>query len=318
MKPRVILTGAAGFVGTHLVEGLTEADCDVVAIDRRVDTPAAAALARVRVIEAPLADIAAADIGSVDTVIHAAALTARPDEAGLDLARHLAANIDAHLAAMALATALGARRFLFVSSAGVFAPGARRLDEDAVADAAIPYAAAKRMGEIATDALALSGIETMSLRLGNVYGPGEIARPSRPRVSLVQQMLDTAASGEPVRVETPDATRDWTFAPDIGRHVARLVRAPVLPGPLLHLVASLPVTDRTLAETIAAARPGTRIVPGAGVAAIRPPLETRSPERRAAAEWTSLATGIAATLRAPDIPVRPGRTTDGAVVRHPG
>lgn len=314
MTTRVVLTGAAGFVGQHLVAGLTAAGCDVVAIDRHVDAGARAALAGVRTIEAPLAEIAATDIGRADAVIHAAALTARPDEAGIDVARHLAANIEAHLAALSLATTLAAKRFFFVSSAGVFAPGDRRLDEDAVPDATIPYAAAKRMGEIATEALGGAGIDAMTLRLGNVYGPDEIARPSRPRVSYLEQLLNAAEADGCIRVETPDAVRDWTFAPDIGRHIARLVLAPALPGSLIHLVAPDAASDRALAETIAALRPAPAISFGDAAAAIRPPLQTRFPAYRTATEWTPLATGIALTMRAdgaslPDNPFRPGRTT---------
>ncbi len=315
MRPRVVLTGAAGFVGQHLVAALTDTGCSVIAIDRSVDAAAARALAGIRTIEAPLAAITADAIGGpADALIHAAALTARPDEAGLDLPAHLAANVDAHLAALALAAALEVKRFVFISSAGVFSPGARQLDEDALPDAAQPYAAAKRMGEIATDALGETGIEAINVRLGNVYGPGEIARPSRPRLSLLQQMIASAETDGRIGVDTPDALRDWTFAPDIGRRIAQLVAAPRLPGRVVHLVAPQPATDRTLAETIASLRPGIALAFGTAAAAIRPPLASRFPEHRAASAWTPLETGIALTMRSngassPDHTVRPGRTT---------
>lgn len=315
MTPRVVITGAAGFVGQHLVAALTDTGCNVIAIDRIVDAVAARALAGANVIEAPLAAVSAAAIGvPADALIHAAALTARPDEAGLDLPSHLAANVDAHLAALALAAALRVKRFVFISSAGVFSPGARPLDEDALPDAAQPYAAAKRMGEIATDALGETGIEAISVRLGNVYGPGEIARPSRPRLSLLQQMIAAAETDGRICVDAPDALRDWTFASDIGRCVAALLAAPSLPGRVVHVVAPQPATDRALAETIAGLRPGTALEFGTTEAAIRPPLASRFPEHRAANAWTPLEKGIALTLRAngatsTDHTVRPDRTS---------
>jgi nucleoside-diphosphate-sugar epimerase len=272
----VLITGGGGFVGSHLAEGLGALGFEPVIADRSFDDETLRRLGRFRRIDMTVEDLASA--GPVDFMIHGAATTARPEEVGLSVADYLQGELQLLFDTTAAAELMGVRRFVQISSMAVFSarhPGP--LDEAAVPDATIPYGTAKRMGEAATACLvAEAGLDAVSVRFGNLYGPHEVSRPTRPRTSLLRRIADMAADGRIV-LDTPDMVREWTWVPDLAPCFAALLEAPALPGPVIHMCAPHAYSDRALADVMRRRWPAAIVETAAGAAPapVRRPMASR-------------------------------------------
>lgn len=294
----ILITGAGGFVGSHLAMGFAALGDRVTAVDSAFDEGARRRLAGVTLVETDLCtDPMLPDLGPGSVVIHAAALTTAPEAMGMTEAAHASANMLPLLAMLRHAAKVRVGAFVFLSSSGVFAPGDGSPDlADSDAPTAVgPYSAAKRAGEILVPS-ALPGIRTYCLRLGYLYGPDEAARPTRQRVSLMQDWVDRAARGEPIDVADPAPRRDWTFVPDLAPAIDRLLGGPGDPVPR-HLCAPVAVSDAEVAALLVREYPGLtlRRVPSPGVKA---PMR---PSPLAALEgfpWTNVATGLSRIVKA--------------------
>jgi nucleoside-diphosphate-sugar epimerase len=137
--------------------------------------------------------------------------------------------------------------------------------------------------------------QTFILRLGYLYGPGEAARASRMKVSLVQGWLDSVRNGETLQHDATDPRRDWTFAPDLASAINRLLSGPGRAQPI-HLCAPNPPRDSEVLAQILRHHPTAahRTVPGQGV---KPPMVPSAVPALDGFAWTSLADGIAHLCR---------------------
>lgn len=293
MTGPIVITGAGGFVCSAMARALADAGHAVVAIDRSFDAEARAALRGIETIEADLLSGGALLEGlAAGAIIHGAAITADPAEAGLTPARHLAANTGLLTAMLGWAQRAGADRFLFLSSTGIFtgadAQGAARLTEDLPATSHSPYAAAKRAGEILVRAAHTAEFATLSLRLGNIFGPGERARPSRPGLSLPHRLRAEAAKG-PVRSGDARAEREWIWLPDLARNMpALLATMPDLDAGVLHPGTPPVLADREMARLVT----GQDVALPEGVEAPRPPMASTRRSPFDAVAWTPVADGL--------------------------
>jgi nucleoside-diphosphate-sugar epimerase len=161
---KVAITGATGFVGSHLLERLRDAE---VAVLVRGERPAASGTeARHRLVRGALADEAALDalVAEADVVYHVAGLVAARSEA-----EFLAVNRDG-AAAVARACRGGARRLVYVSSLAVTGPSeaGRPVHDDTWPRPVTAYGRSKLAGE---DAVRESGVEHVIVRPPIVYGP---------------------------------------------------------------------------------------------------------------------------------------------------
>jgi nucleoside-diphosphate-sugar epimerase len=157
---KILVTGAAGFVGTPLVQHLAAQGHEVVAITRR-----------------EIADIRNADwppwLKGVDAVIHLAARVHRMNDASADpLAEFRAVNRDATIDLASAAVACGVPRFIFLSSvkAAIDDTGMDGVDETRPPAPLSPYGISKLEAETAL--LAMPELETIILRPPLIYGPG--------------------------------------------------------------------------------------------------------------------------------------------------
>lgn len=290
----MLITGAGGFVGSHLAQGFLALGDAVTGLDLAFDTPTRRRLAGTRLVEAALTGQGLAGLGRFDLVIHGAALTSIP--AGMGEAAYIAANVGLLAECLDFASASGARDFVFLSSSGVFAPedGDGVHVESTPPTSTAPYALAKRAGEVAILAANSPALRAIAVRLGPIYGPAEIPRGTRLAVSQVRLWLDAIEAGEAIVVDEPGTVRDWTFAPDLGFALDALLRLDL--SGVVHLTAAQFVTNRDLAEAMVRVAGRGRMEIGADGPAPRRPMASDRVDLHALYGWTRLETGLARTL----------------------
>jgi UDP-glucose 4-epimerase len=226
---RVLVTGGAGFIGSHLVERLLADGHSMVVLDN-FSTGRMENLAQVRDegrLEVYRTDIArfseiAGYFKSVDWVFHLAARADIVPSIQEPLAYH-EANVDGTIAVLEAARAAGVRRFVYAASSSCYGiPEQFPTPETAPIRPMYPYALTKVLGEqyvLHWDQV--YRLPCVSLRLFNVYGPR--ARSSGAYGAVFGVFLAQKLAGKPFTVVGDGAqTRDFTFVTDA---VDALVRA---------------------------------------------------------------------------------------------
>jgi nucleoside-diphosphate-sugar epimerase len=163
---KVAITGAAGFLGTHLVRGFEARGARVTPLVRKVD---ATSPSGARPLEDVLSDPGA--LAGHDVLVHAAAVRHRH---GVDAAEYRASNVDLVERAMR-ACAGRVRRFVLVSSVGVYGfPAKLPVTEEHPYAPRTLYSATKVEAEVRARRLAPEvGVELVVARPTIVYGPGD-------------------------------------------------------------------------------------------------------------------------------------------------
>jgi nucleoside-diphosphate-sugar epimerase len=305
----IIVTGAGGFVGRHIVDALVAAGRQVIATDQQFDADLRGRwdlLPAVTLIKTDTADAFATALAglSADALIHGAAVTASADEIGLAPEALYRANLDPLLAALAWTREHQPQRAIFISSAAVFrgsdAPVLKETTPLPPGTQGI-YPAAKLASETLVRTLRVEDqLDAVSIRLGNVYGTEEIGRRTRPRVSQVAAMIEQAVNHGFIEVPEQGAALDWTNAADIGRACVALLDAPSLPYDLYHVVSPEAVTPHEIAAAIQAVLPEVdiRLTHNASTSS-RGVLTSEHFEADAAfSTWTAFLDGMAAVVKA--------------------
>jgi UDP-glucuronate 4-epimerase len=221
---RVLVTGAAGFIGSHLVEALVAQGDEVVGVDNfdpfypramkernlvEIGRPTRFSFREQDLLDVP----AIRSLLTPDTVIvHLAAKAGvRPSLA--DPVGYTRANVTGTAAIAEAARQTGVSRIVFGSSSSVYGDSTPvPFREDAVAvDPVSPYAATKRAAELFLTSVApIYGFRTASLRFFTVYGPRQ--RPDLAIHAFARKMIE----GQPLTL-FGDGTqsRDYTYCDDI-------------------------------------------------------------------------------------------------------
>jgi UDP-N-acetylglucosamine/UDP-N-acetylgalactosamine 4-epimerase len=205
---RWLVTGAAGFIGSALVEQLLRLGQTVVGIDnlttgrlsnledvRRIVGPEAAA--RFEFVEADIRDLDACRrvARGVDLCLHQAALGSVPRSVEDPLASHQH-NVDGFIHVLLAARDAGVRRVVFASSSSVYGdhPALPKV-EDAIGLPLSPYAATKRVDEIYAGVWQRTyGLELIGLRYFNVFGRRQ--DPNGPYAAVIPRWITSMAAGE--------------------------------------------------------------------------------------------------------------------------
>ena len=248
---RVVVTGAAGFVGTHLVRRLRAGGVPVVAVVRTVP-PGAIAPPGVTVRARDLARGTLSDvIQQGDRVVHLAARVHRMRDATNDaeLAYH-AANVEQTRMVCRSAADGGARRVLFLSSAKVFGEGGirpyTRSDPVAPADA---YGRSKAAAEeVLRESASRGAFEWTILRPPFVYGPG--GKGNFPRLLALARLASIA----PLPLGSIDNLRSILFVGNLVDAIAACVFDERAAGQVLLPTDARDVSTPELLRAIAAAR----------------------------------------------------------------
>lgn len=310
---RLLVTGASGFVLRQAVPIWQALGYDVIAVDQRIDRPI---LERwqvmkrsISLLEAPLEQALAEDLlPPCDALIHGAAITADPESAGLTPAAHLNANLQPALMLLDWAAKQGIGRVICLSSSAVYAATEGTVSEDQPTMPRGTYAIAKATIEALTATLkTLYQRDVLSIRLGNIYGIGEAPSTTRPRISLIGQMIHEALASAAITVPSSDQsdpqTREWTFAPDIAYAIHALLETPMLPHALYQVAAGEQADRLTIAQALQAVLPDVKLQtrpadPLPALARRGMLSHARLEADTGFARWTPLQTGIRRVVEA--------------------
>lgn len=217
-----IVTGGAGFIGSHLVERLISDGHQVMVLDN-FSTGRRANLAHLddhpalRIIHSDIADLHAikAHFDAVDWVFHLAALADIVPSIQKPLAYHRA-NVDGTVSVLEAARSADVKRFVYTASSSCYGiPDVYPTPETAPVQPQYPYALTKYLGEqYVLHWGEIYGLPVVSLRLFNVYGPR--ARTSGTYGAVFGVFLAQKLAGEPYTVVGDGTqTRDFTFVTDV-------------------------------------------------------------------------------------------------------
>jgi len=224
----IVLTGGAGFLGSHLLEALLADGREVAVVDnfdpfypaeaKRRNLAEVGEAGDFRLVEADVCDVEGCltglglKAGQADALIHLAARAGpRPSVRQPQLYARL--NVGGTVGALELARRLEVPRFIFASSSSVY--GARSEvpfgEDDPAATPVSPYAATKRAGELLCYSYhALTGMSVVVLRFFSAYGPRQ-----RPDMAI-SRFVSRIDRGEPIPVYGDgSASRDHTYVSDI-------------------------------------------------------------------------------------------------------
>jgi len=235
-----LVTGAAGFIGSHSVEGLLAQDCRVIGVDNLrtghlENLEIARTSPRFEWILADASDEAAMralfEQHRFTGVLHLAALVSVP-ESFREPALNYRLNLAAADSIARLCLEFECRRLVFASSAAVYGAAAALPNrESATPRPQSPYAAAKLAAEVMLLGYAASyGLEAVCLRYFNVYGPRQ--DPSSPYSGVLSIFTDRFQRGLPVTVYGDgEQTRDFISVRDVAEYNGQaLTRQDVVVG----------------------------------------------------------------------------------------
>lgn len=230
----VLVTGGAGFIGSHLVEALLDQGSRVRVVDN-LSTGRRSNLARWEGrfdwMEGDLADFSVCRraVEGVDCVLHQAAIPSVPRSVKEPLDSH-ASGPTAALNMLEASRLAGVRRFVFAASSSAYgdAPESPKR-EDLPPRPLSPYAAGKLAGEHYVRVYAQTmGLDGVSLRYFNVFGPRQ--DPSNPYSGVISLFIKAMSEGRrPILYGDGEQTRDFTYAANA---VAANLAALRYPSPL--------------------------------------------------------------------------------------
>jgi len=255
MKRNVLITGACGFIGSHLTEQCVELGFNVRAFDRYNPNNNWGWLEHSSFkndIEVVLGDIRDYDsvnnaMKGCNTVFHLAALIGIPYSYISPLA-YIRTNVEGAYNVLQSARALGVEHILITSTSETYGTAQRvPIDEDHPIIAQSPYAASK----IGADQLAISyhrsfGLPVKIVRPFNVFGPRQSARAVIP--SIISQLLD---GKEKVRLGNLTPTRDFTFVKDTVSGFIEIDRSDGLLGKITNIGMNEEISISDLIKLIA-------------------------------------------------------------------
>jgi UDP-glucose 4-epimerase len=215
-----LVTGGAGFIGSHVATRLAEMGASVRVIDN-LSTGSRANLAhlegRIEFIEGDLCDegTCARGVAGVEIIFHVAALPSVPRSLADPWGSH-DANVNATVRLLQAARAAGVRRVVFSSSSSVYGdtPTLPKV-EDVEPLPRSPYAASKLSAEQYVLAYARAGlVEGVGLRYFNVFGPRQ--SPESPYAAVVPLFFRAAISGLTATIFGDGGqTRDFTYVANV-------------------------------------------------------------------------------------------------------
>ncbi|MGE5832790.1 MAG: NAD-dependent epimerase/dehydratase family protein, partial [Methanomicrobiales archaeon] len=247
-KRHLLVTGGAGFIGSHLARRCLSLGHEVTVIDnlatgQRGNVPPGAAF-----IEGDISDEATLDRippGRIDAVLHLAAQSSgeisdeRPD---LDLR----VNTLGTLLLLSFCRRRGIPRFLYASSMAVYGdPPRNPVSEEVPCHPLSFYGISKRASELYIDHFGRAGLATTCFRMFSVYGPGQDL--SNLKQGMVSIFLAYLLEGKPIHVKgSGDRFRDFVYIDDVVEAWIRALDQPATYGKVYNLATGVRTLVREL------------------------------------------------------------------------
>jgi nucleoside-diphosphate-sugar epimerase len=252
---RVVVTGVAGFIGSHLAERLVADGCKVVGIDAFTPyySPADKAANLGRLTAEPNFELIRGDVVGMQTtlarlfadrpaVVHLAAQPGVRASFGDGFDRYVHDNVLATQRVLESALLAGVRRVVYASSSSVYGDAeVYPCPETADTQPRSPYGVTKRTCEHLADVYRRLGLEAVGMRYFTVYGPRQ-----RPDMAI-RRICEAAFGGDTFRLHGDgQQSRDFTYVDDAVDATVRSITA-AAPGPVLNVGGG---REATMAEVI--------------------------------------------------------------------
>ncbi|MHB9143914.1 MAG: SDR family oxidoreductase [Symbiobacteriia bacterium] len=260
---QVLVTGGAGFIGSHIVRRLVAAGARVRVLDNLSSgdmDPLESVLGQIEFIEADIRDSSAMQqcLRGVDVVFHEAAIASVPlSMERPDLVHEV--NATGTLNVLEQARRAGVRRVVYAASSAVYGNNPELPKREAmVAEPESPYAASKHVGELYARVYDHAfHLETVCLRYFNVFGPGQ--SPASQYAAVIPAFFAAVLAGRsPDVFGDGEQTRDFIFVEDVVTANLLAATAQGAHGLSLNIAGGKPVSlNRLLAEISAVA--GSRL-----------------------------------------------------------
>lgn len=250
-----LVTGAAGFIGSNLVEALLKLDQRVTGLDNFAtghrhnleqvkESVTEAAWEKFNFIEADIRDAAACQAAcqGVDFVLHQAALGSVSRSIDDPLTTN-ATNVDGFLNMLVAARDAGVKRFVYAASSSTYGdhPGLPKV-EDIIGNPLSPYAVTKYVNELYANVFGRTyGLESIGLRYFNVFGPRQ--DPNGAYAAVIPQWVAALIRNDELRINGDGETsRDFCYIDNVVQ--ANLLSA-LAGGDAASQVYNIAVNDRT-------------------------------------------------------------------------
>ena len=253
---KYLVTGGAGFIGSHVVDSLIGLGKRVRVVDN-LSTGKKENLIQygpsvVEFIEVDLVDpgVVADAVDGIDCVIHIAALPSVPRSVKDPAASHLV-NVDATLLLLEAARVAQVSRFVFASSSSVYGDSSiLPKNEQMFPNPLSPYALQKLIGEQYLRLYSsLYGLDTVSLRFFNVFGPRQ--DPDSPYSGVISLFAAALSEGrQPTIYGDGEQTRDFTYVSDVVTAVVAASTAPGVSGKTINVACGDRVSVNDLFGTL--------------------------------------------------------------------
>jgi nucleoside-diphosphate-sugar epimerase len=258
---KCLVTGGAGFIGSHVAGALVADGREVVLLDNLTTGSEANLPAGMELVEGEADDegLLSQVLPGCSVLFHLAAVSSVQDALDRPLEVHKA-NLTATLALLEAAVRHGVHRFVFSSSAAVYGnTGGRLAKEDMKPDPLGHYAVQKLASEQYCAAYhRLHGLETVCLRYFNVYGPRQ--RADSPYSGVIAKFADAAKAERPLVIFGEGSqTRDFVHVTDVVAANLAAAGAPAekVAGGVYNIGSGQSVSVKEVAETIRGIFPGS-------------------------------------------------------------
>lgn len=231
----ILITGGAGFIGSHTAEALLARGMQVRVLDnlsngKAANLPAAALTSgQLTLVEGDVRDAAAVDaaVQGMDAVLHLAAQVSVQRSVAEPVASS-GHNITGFLHVMDAVRRHRVARLVYASSAAVYGiPASLPLSEDATPGPLSPYGLEKLINDQYAELFrTLYGVSSVGMRYFNVYGPRQ--DPTSPYAGVISKFANGLQTGKPLRVFGDGAqTRDFVYVGDVAQANMRALEARV-------------------------------------------------------------------------------------------
>ncbi len=237
--PSYLVTGGAGFIGSHLAEELLRRGERVRVVDNFITGKRdnLKHIPGVELIEGDLADLAVAQraVAGIEYVLHQAAIPSVPRSVQDPITSNRA-NIDASLNVLVAARDAGVRRVVYAGSSSAYGDTPTLPKVETMGTAPLsPYALQKLVAEQYCQMFTrLYGLETVTIRYFNVFGPRQ--DPSSPYSGVISLFIRALVEGrQPTIYGDGEQTRDFTYVANVVDGVLRACTAPDAGGEVINV-----------------------------------------------------------------------------------